>query len=149
MQTLIISDTVCLILLDNIGKIDILKILFGQITVTTIIAEEFKNVLPDWIIIENPKNVDNFNKLAEIIDPGEASAIALSQEISNSLLILDDLKARKLASKLGLRVTGTVAILLLAKEKGILLSIEELIIDLRNTNFRLSEELIEKLRSGK
>ena len=149
MQTLIISDTACLILLDNIGKIDILKTLFGQISVTTIIAEEFKNVLPDWIIIENPKNIDNFNELAEIIDPGEASAIALSQEIYNSLLILDDLKARKLADKLGLKITGTIGILLLAKEKGILLSVEEVIIDLKNTNFRISEELIEKLRSGK
>lgn len=67
MQTLIISDTACLILLDKIGKIDILKGLYGQITVTTIIAEEFKNVLPNWILIENPKNLNNFNKLSMLM----------------------------------------------------------------------------------
>ena len=148
MQTLIISDTACLILLDKIGRIDILKGLYGQITVTTIIAEEFKNVLPSWILIKNPQNSNNFKKLSMLVDPGEASAIALSQEILNSVLIIDDLKARKLANKLGLRITGTIGILLLAKKKGVLNSIEELIVDLRNTNFRLSDELIEKLRSG-
>lgn len=116
MRTLIISDTACLVLLDNIGHLDLLRKLYGQITVTTIIAEEFKKKLPSWIKIQDPKNFDQFRVLSKYVDPGEASALSLAQEIENPLLILDDLKARKLATNLGLRITTTVAILLLAKE---------------------------------
>ncbi len=42
MQTLIISDTACLILFDKIGKLNVLKDLFQTVTITSKIAEEFK-----------------------------------------------------------------------------------------------------------
>jgi predicted nucleic acid-binding protein len=41
------------------------------------------------------------------IDKGESSAIALALEIPGSTVILDDFKARKIAIKLGIQVTGT------------------------------------------
>jgi predicted nucleic acid-binding protein len=41
MPKTIISDTSCLIILSKIGKFDLLKDIYRQITVTTEIAEEF------------------------------------------------------------------------------------------------------------
>lgn len=52
------------------------------------------------IIIERAKNIHQQQLVEKEIDKGEASAISLAIEKENSLLILDDLKARKLAAKL-------------------------------------------------
>lgn len=49
------------------------------------------------------------------LDSGEASAIALSLEIENSLLLIDDLKARKIANRLHLNYSGTFGLILRAK----------------------------------
>ena len=64
MQKVIISDTSCLILLDKIGELNLLNKLFGQITITQEIAEEFKNELPDWFKIESPAN-KTYQKILE------------------------------------------------------------------------------------
>lgn len=54
--------------------------------------------------------------LQATLDPGEASAIALGSELQG-LLIVDDLKARKMASELQLDYTGTLGVLVEAKQK--------------------------------
>jgi len=77
MPEIIVSDTSCLILLDKIHKIDLLKSLFGKVTITKIIAEEFGKPIPDFIEIENPKDINYQRILESFLDPGEASAIAL------------------------------------------------------------------------
>ena len=56
MPGIIVSDTSCLIILDKLGRIGLLKSLFGRITVTKIVADEFGKVLPEFVKIENPKN---------------------------------------------------------------------------------------------
>ena len=57
MQKTIVSDTSCLILLDKIRRLDLLKALFGKIIVTQLVADEFGKKLPDFIQIENPQNL--------------------------------------------------------------------------------------------
>ena len=51
MPAVIISDTSCLILLDKIQELAILKNLFGQVVTTQIVADEFGGLLPEWIVI--------------------------------------------------------------------------------------------------
>jgi predicted nucleic acid-binding protein len=53
MQQIIVSDTSCLILLKKINRLDLLYELFGQITITEIIADEFGSELTEYIRIEN------------------------------------------------------------------------------------------------
>jgi len=146
MPKLIISDTACLILFDKIGKLDILKELFKTIYITTKIAEEFKKKTPDWISIKDPTILSNVDTYSKIVDDGEASAIALSKETENSMMILDDLKARQLADALELKYTGSIGILILAKRKGLIEDVDFLILKIQETNFRLTNPIIEKLR---
>lgn len=61
------------------------------------------------------------------LDAGEASAIALALKIPNSTLILDESKGRKAAKRLGLKVTGTVGIILKAKNQGVIQSGKEIL----------------------
>lgn len=141
MQKIIISDTSCLVLLAKINCIDVLHQLFGTITITQEIADEFENDLPNWFEINNPIN-KNYQKILEAsLDKGEASAIALAIENTDSLLIIDELKGRKYAEKLGLLYTGTLGILIDAKHQGYVPSIKPILESIRATNFRLSEVL--------
>jgi predicted nucleic acid-binding protein len=146
MRKIILSDTSCLILLDKIGRINILKSLFERITITSIIAREFGSQLPDFIDIED--SIDkNYQKILEsFLDPGEASTIALALEKEDCLLIIDDLKGRRHAKKLSINFTGTLGILIIAKEKGIIRSVNEMIEEIKKTDFRISESLIKEAK---
>ena len=79
------------------------------------------------------------------VDKGEASAISLALEKGDTLLILDDLKARKLSKQLGLNFTGTLGVINRAKSLGIVNYIRPFIDKLRETNFRVSNNIIEDL----
>ena len=145
MPGIIVSDTSCLILLKKLGKLEILESLFKKITVTQIIAQEFGKELPDFIEIEDPNNKNYQRILETYLDPGEASAIALALEKEKCLLILDDNKARKEAKQLNLTFTGTIGIIIVAKEKGLLDSINDLVNEIRESDFRISESLLEEM----
>lgn len=68
-------------------------------------------------------------KILEIqVDKEEASAIALALETSDSTIIVDDYRARKLAEKPGINYTETIGVIITAKLKGIILSIKPLIV---------------------
>lgn len=145
MHKMVISDTSCLILFHKIGELDILRKVYESVTTTPEIAEEFGYELPDWIRIEFVKDKKYQEFLETQIDWGEASAIALAKEIEASLLLLDDLKARKLAVKLNLKITGTLGVIHKAKQIGVLENVKPIIEKLQATNFRISGNIIDEL----
>lgn len=75
------------------------------------------------------------------IDFGEASAIALGLEIPNCSIILDDLKARKIAASLKLDFTGTLGVIVKAKQLNLIDSVKPIIRKLREAGLRFSEEI--------
>jgi predicted nucleic acid-binding protein len=82
------------------------------------------------------------------LDSGEASAITLAwQHRDNSLLILDERRGRKVASALGLPITGTAGLLADAAAAG-LIDFEDVFLRLSQTGFRLSAEIVEALRQS-
>ena len=137
----IISDTSCFIVLSKIGQMELLQQLFRNIITTPEIAEEFDEPLPNWVEIVSVK--DKYKqKLFDVqVDNGEASAMALALEIENSLLIIDDYKARKLAKNLNIDYTGTIGVIILAKQKGIIESVKPIFEKIKETNFRISADL--------
>ena len=70
MRRTIISDTSCLILLDNIGELSILNKLFGNITTTSEVAGEFGWLLPPWIEIKEPSNKNYQSIIEASLDKG-------------------------------------------------------------------------------
>lgn len=141
MPRTIISDASCFILLSKIDELDLLQKIYGSITTTSEVASEFGLPLPAWVVIENPKFLDKQLVLEQKLDRGEASAISLALEIADATIILDDQKARKIALELGLDVTGTIGVIIKAKLKGVIPSIQPIIGQIRNTNFRLAPEI--------
>lgn len=141
MHKTIIADTSCLIVLSKIEELELLHNLYGQISTTLEIATEYGETLPHWISILNAKD-NSQQKLLELqLDKGESSAIALGLELPNSTLILDDIKARKIAYQLGLNYTGTIGIIIKAKLEGLIQNIKPILAKIKQTDFRLSDEL--------
>lgn len=142
---IVIADTSCFILLNKIQEIDLLQKLFEQIFTTHEVAKEFGIPLPSWIKIQSAKD-GHYQQVLELeVDKGEASAIALGLEIDNSLLILDDQKARKVAEKLQLNYTGTLGIILRAKTSGVIVSVKPIIDKIKKTNFYFSGQVLDEI----
>lgn len=77
--------------------------------------------------------------MGKTIDRGEASSVALALELGNCFLILDDLRARKMASVLALSFTGTLGVIASAKKRGIIAAARPIFEKIRETDFRFSD----------
>ena len=141
MPKTIISDTSCFIILSNIGELDLLHKVYGQIITTIEIATEFGEQLPYWVSIHPVADKYRQQLLEMQIDKGESSAIALALETPDCTIILDDFKARKIANQLGLQITGTIGVIVRAKLKGIITSIKPILQKIKETDFRFSMEI--------
>jgi len=142
MPKTIIADTSCFILLSKIEKLDILKYLYGNVNVTREIANEYNKKFPDWVKIHSVSETLRQEILEIQVDKGEASAIALAMEIKDSVLILDDYKARKIAETLNLKVTGTIGVIIKAKHTGVINSVKPILESIKETDFRMSTEIV-------
>lgn len=141
MSKTVISDTSCFIVLAKIEMLDLLQQVFGNVLTTPEIAKEFGESLPDWVEIISVKDTHKQQLFEVNVDKGEASAMALALEIENSLLIIDDYKARRLAQTLDIDYLGTIGVIILAKQKGIIDSIKPILEKIKGTNFRISADL--------
>jgi len=145
MPELIICDTSCLILFDKINKLDLLRRCYSNIYITPEIAEEFGKALPAWIKVKEAGNQALHQTLTQILGQGESSAIALTFDLPNTLIALDDLKARKVAKSLNLKITGRLGILIKAKEQGYIEKLLPILNQVQQTDFRISENIIRKI----
>ncbi|MFH2004310.1 MAG: DUF3368 domain-containing protein [Bacteroidota bacterium] len=124
MPKTIISDASCFIVLAKIGELDLLKKMYSQVITTTEVATDYGQQLPAWVKIKSPTDRYRQQILEIQLDKGEASVIALATETPESTIILDDYKARMIAEKLRLQITGTTGILIKAKLRGTISSIK-------------------------
>jgi predicted nucleic acid-binding protein len=85
------------------------------------------------------------SQLIEVVDAGEASAIALATEIKCDYLLTDDRAARKFAEQHGIVVKGSAGVLLYAKQQKSIPLIRPYLDLIQQTNFRISQKLIDKL----
>ncbi len=145
MPKTVISDTSTLILFHKIDEFILLQKVYGELITTPEITKEFGEVLPDWIKIQSAADKKYQDFLYTQVDYGEASAIALASEFEDVLLLLDDLKARKLAARLNFRITGTLGVIHRAKQMKIIDKVKPLIDKLMLTDFRVADNIIEEI----
>ncbi len=142
---LTVSNSSCLIALEATGSLGILEELYGTIAVPDAVSHECGGALPAWAQIYSVQNQPLVQSLRLDLGAGEAEAIALSIEHSAARLNLDDKKARRIAHGLKLPVTGTLAVLLKAKERGILSNVRDAIDMLITANFHVSDALVREV----
>lgn len=154
-ERLVISNTSPLLYLHQAGHLDLLRRLYGQIQIPPAVQDELQagaergvsvpdlEVL-DWLQIRPLRDT---TLLPAVIDlgAGEAEAIALALANPGSLLILDDSLGRRIARLNRVTYTGTLGLLVKAKNEGLLSSISPVIEALRKTTMYLTQELIQKV----
>jgi predicted nucleic acid-binding protein len=134
-----VLDSTCLIGLERIARLDLLPALLDPILAPPAVAAEFASHL-EWLTIVAPSNTGTVAALKLNVDAGEAEAIALAYE-RQCRIILDDRKARAVALQLGVPVTGTVGLLLKAKQGGVISSLLPLLDALDVHEFHVSRTL--------
>ena len=149
----VVSNATAIIALAKICLLRLLKEIFGTIYVPPKVMNEI--LVPGKEGYEKIKSAD-FIKVVEIrdknlvnafteIEGGEAESIVLARELNADLVLLDEKDARLLAERLGLKVLGTVGLLLLAKRMGYIDKIKPLISELIKKKFRISESVVKKV----
>lgn len=141
-----IVDTSSLIAFEKLQKLDILCSAYQELLLTPAVIQEYSsNTVPCFTQKYAPKNltsflIDNFG-----LGIGESESISLAHRTGIRVL-LDDLKARKIAIDLGCKVSGTIGVLCKMEDMELINSAYDEIIKLKCFGFRISDKLIEKIR---
>jgi predicted nucleic acid-binding protein len=150
---LIVSDTSPLRYLVEVGAIDALPRLYGEVLTTPQVLNELRQGqfpavvqqwaknLPSWLKIESPARV----KFADELDEGEATALSLAIERRADVLLVDERRATRIARDQGLATAGTLAVLRDAALGG-MLNFRDVMQRLTGeTNFHHTKALIEQV----
>jgi len=154
LNPIVISDSTTLISLINIERFVLLFKFSDQIIITPSVYGEVsvkksaKRIVDEYITLEKVaiKEVTNIQKVKELLirlDLGESESIVLAEE-KNLPLIIDEKKGKKVALSFGIKSIGLIGILLLYKKKKYLINEEiiEIVDELREVNFRVSDKLL-------
>lgn len=147
-----VSDSTPLIALASVGRLDLLRALFGAVLIPEAVRREVVEVDADrpgaaevlaaaWIRTSHVHDAELVALLSERLDPGEAEAIALAVERGAALVLLDERLGRQQARDQGLEVTGTLGLLVSAKERGHLKAVRPVLEALEATHFYVSKAL--------
>jgi predicted nucleic acid-binding protein len=152
---LLIADAGPIIALSSIDHLFLLKLLYKQIVIPEAVHQEILAggskqlglacyLNSDWIVVK--KNALFNPALLSLLGAGEAQAILLAQTLTASTLLVDDLKARKIAVHLyQLPIIGTLGILKKAKENNLVIKAKPLVLGIQSHGYRFSQPLIEAL----
>jgi predicted nucleic acid-binding protein len=151
-ETLVIVNTSPLLYLYQVDRLELLQQLYSTITVPPAVPQELETGklqgvdVPEvnsieWIQI---RPVASATIIPAVIDlgQGEAEVIALGLENPGSLLVFDDSLARRIADLYGLKYTGTLGVLVKAKQSGYLSAVAPVINMLRSKGMWLTDKII-------
>ena len=145
----VIVNSTPVIGLANIGRLDVLRQMYGTITIPQAVFDEIKspsvqrqvNANRDWIRVEQISDASQKQMYRAKLHAGEVEVMILAQEKKADLVILDDNAAKKTAKFLGLRVIGTLGILVLAKKRGYIKEVSPVLDALKRDGFFVSDDL--------
>jgi uncharacterized protein len=154
-----VSDSSPLIHLAKIEALELISRLYSRILIPPAVWREVveesdgrpgavemqRAVVAGWMVKQAAKNEALVIALRQTLDNGEAEAIALATELQPEAVLLDDKLARRMALRFGLPVTGTLGVLLRAKQVGLVVELRSLITRLQSEgDYYIDPGLIEK-----
>jgi predicted nucleic acid-binding protein len=150
---IVVADTTPLNYLVLINAIDVLHALFTEVHAPPAVIQELTHssapdavrkwalALPGWLRVSTPTS--RLPSTAAL-DAGEAEAISLAKELGVRDILIDERRGRNIATREGLFVLPTLAIIELAAEEK-LLDLSSTLEALRRTTFRMPQERIEAM----
>ena len=132
---IVVSDTSPLTALLTVGEERLLTKLFDEVVIPLAVRNELlrkHDRLPDWLRIASVQDTAHVDKFSQLVDAGEAEAIALALELHADRVLMDERKGRKLATQEGVAVIGLLGVVLLAKRKALIPSARKLLQRMEN-----------------
>lgn len=150
----VVSNTTPLISLLKLAKLDILHQLYSEVLIPKAVfyeieagksKEYYEDVSKrDWIKILDIQDKQAVKYFLDL-DSGEAEAIVLAAEVGADLILLDEKLGRFHAKHAGLKVTGTIGILIKAKKQGLVKELKPLLFKLIEKDVWISETLLKEI----
>lgn len=153
MRKVIVNSTP-LIALCHVDKLSVLKQLYGEIVIPKAVYNEIsvkedsicKKTVDeslDWIHIQEIQNYMAKAMFKSQLHEGEVEVMILSMEQQADVVIIDDQNAKKYAKYLELPVTGTLGVLVKAKQKGYISELKPILAGLVQNGIYIKSTLIE------
>ena len=135
--------------LHQVGQLDLLPELYGQVHIARAVVTELAKGMGQGVALPNVSQLrwatiaemSSTGELFPSLGRGEAETIALGMKRPDALLVVDDRAARGTATAARLDVIGTVGVLLLAKERGLVETVGPVLDELTELGFRLSDRV--------
>lgn len=108
-------------------------------------GQEARRWPPPWIDVRTPSPSPLTERLSEVLGTGEVAAIGLCLELQAELLLCDDLEARRIAAAQGIRVVGTLGLLVRGKRAGRLDAVRPIVDAMVTMGLRVSPDLVEEI----
>jgi predicted nucleic acid-binding protein len=155
----VVADTGPLNYLTLIDAVDLLPKLFERITVPAAVYDELTDdgtpavvrawiaQAPSWLEVKPNPDRSPDRDVATILDEGERAAIVLAGAMGADLILMDDRDGVAFARAKGFAVTGTLGVLDLAAQHG-LINLAQAFARLKATSFHYRQGLL-CLRSGR
>jgi predicted nucleic acid-binding protein len=144
---IVVSDTSPILNLFAVGRLNLLQHLYQQLVIAPAVSIElhrngFDHASEEWLVARRPTNAELLKRLSQQLDPGEAEAIVIAVELRADRILIDERRARRIASELELRPVGLLGVLAEAKHRGILQECKPLLDEMIDTaGFWISERL--------
>ena len=138
-----VPDTSCLIHLERIDRLDLLRTLYDDLRIPPAVRDEYGGV-PDGIALVDSPSRPFVRLLRRTVDAGEAEVIALGTDLDAAHVVLDDAAARAEARDLDVTVVGTIGLVIRAKHAGHISAVRPLLDALRESGFWMSEALFRR-----
>lgn len=124
---MIISNATPLITYAKIGQLSLLEKIVGKLVIPNAVAQEISIYTQNkpgfidlkketWIEIQSITDTKQLTTLMASLDRGEAEVITLALETKPKLVLIDEITGRKVAESFKLNVSGSVGILIKAKQ---------------------------------
>ncbi len=152
---IVVSDTTPISELAKVGQLNILVELYGQVIIPQEVYDELTtgnhpavNVVPflDWLEVYPVDDAQQIKTLQSKtgLHLGESAAMILAEQLNADQLLIDERAARRFALACKLPVIGTVGILVLAKQRGLLESVKDALDALIANGTRISNQLYQQ-----
>lgn len=128
-------------------RLDLLRSLYQELVIPPAVATELQRNGVDhrtheWLLLTEPTNREVVKQLELRLDPGEAEAIAVALELRADRILIDERRARRVASEINLRPLGLLGILAEGKQRGVLQQCKPVLDDIiQITGFWIGERL--------
>jgi predicted nucleic acid-binding protein len=153
---IVFSNTTPIIALSSINQLDLLPRSFGRVHVVTAVIDECR--VGGRIAVPDPLTLD-WVEVVEITEPvhpgvlleldkGEKHTLDMACKLKADWVLMDEKIGRNMAEYLGLRVIGTLGVLLSAKRKGWIPSFLDCVTEMREQGIYYHPGPIKKLAAG-